>query len=776
MTKQPAQVEQIDREVQPWKLEGQRQWPQARQLRGATSLPAPPPDGGPAELDILKAWETLKKHWRLSAVFAASVIFAVTLVTVLTKPVYAPTARLEIDPPGAELFSMEGRNGGDSAPEYLETQARNLQSEELQIVVLRQLSLDQNPEFTRQGVASRALSAVLTGIEHVPTLLWGRKSTAPFNAPSASGAPRLTSAEATALGRMQGDLSVKRDTASRLVSVTFASHDPVLSATVTNQLVKSFIERNYQTRHDAIMQSTEWLSRQLDDIRTKMEESNRKLADFQRESGIADIDENRSTFTEQMTELSRQKTQAEGERIQIESYLRKVRSQDPATLPQVQSNPVVQTLTQRLGETRAELSQASAIYGPNHPNVRKLQNQAEELESQLRLQRAAILGQMETSFTAALAREHMIDGQMRGTARQLSQMSQYTALKKESQANAELYNALYARVKEAGITAASKSINVRIVDQARVLESPTRPKPLMNLSLGFLVAVVGGVFLAFAREALDNRVHSAADVRRYTGICTVSVVPVTLPAARPSVMSLLGEGDSARPLDGPQRFLVEQPASEQAEAIRSLQTTIRFSQPDHPPQVLLVASSVQGEGKSTVAVNLGIALAHQGKACIVDADLRRPTIGHAFGVTNPAGLGDYLSASASLEGILSAVPEVPGLTVLAAGGAVSDPGALLDSERMRSLLATLRAMFDFILVDSPPILPFADGRMLAPFVDGVIFVGRAGAVTRDAMTRSMEILQEVHSAPILDVVLNAANVKSQPYGYGYGYRYYSAKS
>jgi capsular exopolysaccharide synthesis family protein len=170
-----------------------------------------------------------------------------------------------------------------------------------------------------------------------------------------------------------------------------------------------------------------------------------------------------------------------------------------------------------------------------------------------------------------------------------------------------------------------------------------------------------------------------------------------------------------------------------------------------------------------------MALAQHGRTCILDCDLRRPVIAHAFGIHAATGLGDYLAETATLEAVLSTVPDVPGLTVMAAGAAVADPGRLLDSERMRSLLETLRKIYDYILMDSPPILPFADGRMLAPFVDGVIFVGRAGAVTREAMTRSMEILQEVHSAPILDVVLNAANVKSQPYGYAYGYRYYASK-
>jgi succinoglycan biosynthesis transport protein ExoP len=554
--------------------------------------------------------------------------------------------------------------------------------------------------------------------------------------------------------------------------VSFTSYDPVLSATITNTLVRSFIERTYQTRHTAIMESTDWLSRQLDDIRAKMEESNRFLADFQRSSGIIDVDQNRSTISEQMGELSRQKAQAQAERIQVDSYLRKARNGNIESLPQVQSSQVVQLLSQRLGESRAELAQTMAVYGKNHPNAKKLQNQVEELESQIKLQRNAIVGQMETSFAAAMAREQMIDGQMRGTSRELGQMARYTALKKEAQANSDLYNALYARVKEAGITAASKSINIRIVDQARVLDAPTSPRPLINLGIGLCVALIGGALLAFAREALDTKVCTLEDVRRSMGISTVSVLPMAGGNGRASVFASLSSAFTGIPkgwLEKPALFLLDQPASEQSEAFRGIHTSVMLSQPDHPPRVLLVVSSLPGEGKTTVAINLAIMLAQQGKTCILDADLRRPRIGELFHLASKAGLGDYLLDSASLDSILAPAPDLPTLSVIQAGRLVADPGKFITSESMRFLVQALRRLHDFVVIDSPPILPYADGRALAPLADGVIFVGRAGEVTREAMSRSMELLEQVHSAPILEVVLNGAATESPLYGYRYKY-------
>lgn len=693
------------------------------------------------------------------------------LVTVLMKPMYAPIARVEIDPPGDELFSMEDRGRADAGPDYLETQARNMQSDELLVSVMRQMQLDRIPEFTQKSFITQSIGVASTAIQKIPVWLWGEKR-GDVSGASNSGLLVLSPEEASTLRTMQKRLTVDRDTASRLVTISFASHDPALSAVVTNTIVRSFIDRSYQTRHDAIIRSTEWLERQLDDIREKMEASNRALAAFQGTSGIADVDQYRSTFTEQLAELSREKTQALSDRIQMQSFLSQVRNGNLEALPQVQSNQVVQLLTQRLVEVRAELSQTLAVYGKNHPNAKRLQNEAEELESQIRLQRKAILGEMETKYAAALSQENLINNQLRATTKEVSQMAEYTALKKEAQTNSDLYNALYSRVKEAGITAASKSINIRIVDQARVLDTPTRPQPLINLGLGFCVALIGGVFLALIRETLDHRIHTIQDVRRSIGISAVSTLPLAEGNGRSmlgSLASVLGAGHQGRILGVPTNFLLDEPGSEQSEAFRGIHTSVMLSQPGHPPRVLLVGSSVPGEGKTTVAINLAVALARQGRTCILDADLRRPNVARAFSVEAPNGLGDYLAHSVSLEAILTPAPQIEGLTIIAGGKAVKDRGKLMSVDDMQLLIHTLRERFDFVVIDSPPILPYSDARALAPFVDGVVFVGRAGVTTREAMARSMELLQQVHSAPILEVVLNGARSQERSYGYHYSY-------
>jgi capsular exopolysaccharide synthesis family protein len=673
----------------------------------------------------------------------------VSVVTLSLKQIYEPVARIEVDPPG-EQFSLEGGASGGDAAEYLETQAQNLKSDKVAIDVIHRLHLDQNLEMV--GSSKKAKDGD-------------------------SGAYQLSAGEYSALRSLRKNLTIKRDTASRLISVSFSSHDPRMAALVTNTVVSAFIDDTYQERHDAIMKSSEWLSRQLDDIRDRMVESSRVLAEFQKSIGVADVDANKSTFTEQMAELNRQLTQAQADRIQLEALLKSVQAGSPDVLPEIRNNPVVQQLSTKLAEQRAELSQARVIYGTNHPNVKKLQSQVDELQSQLEAQKTAVLGSIRTSYSAARARENLMDSQIKGASSQLSQMARYNDLKKEAQTNSELYNTLYAKVKEAGIAAASKSSNLRLVDEAHVLDAPTGPNRMLNILVGLLAALAGGVGLAFLREQFDTRIFTPEDIRGLVGTHNIAVMPLFMPSNVKQLQISAEQGgaaDSGKPPAG-LSFLLDRPHSPEAEALRSLYSSVMLSRTGTPPQVLLVVSSLPGEGKTTVAVNLAMAMAQHGTTCLVDADLRRGRAAASLGVRSRPGLTDVLNGTSPLERALAHIPGLPNLTVLPAHAGSANAGQLVCSDQMRSVLDELRKDFQFVVVDSAPILPFADCRALSNLTDGLIFVGRSGITTRELVQQSLELLEQVHSAPVLQFVVNAADMKSVQYRYyQYGYDYYES--
>ncbi len=703
----------------------------------------PPGRGAGAERgDFALFFEILRRQWRVVALCTFGIAAAALFATFLMKPIYEPVVRLDIDPPGYEQFSIEPQSFS-SDTEYLQTQVQNLQSDALAIEVIRKLHLATDSGNITPQTSQQA---------------------------STDEIARLTPGENAALRLFKSRLKVDHDPGSRVISVAVGARDPELAAEITNTLAHLYVERTKAARQEAITKSVEWLSGQLKDIRTQMDNSNRALADFQKENGVADVDQGKSTFGEMLADLNKQRTQTASDRIQLESLLNKVQDGNPDALPQVHDSALIQQLTEKLSEVLANLAQARAIYGPNHPNVKRLENQRNELQTELTQQKQGILEELKTAYSAARARERLMSHEVTDTTRQLSVVAQYNALKREAQANTDLYNALYSKVQEAAISSASKSTNIRIMDPARVLDRPTRPRRLLNLILGIGSGFVIGIMAAFFLEGMDRSVRTADDVRQFNEKLSVSIVPVIEGDEDHAIRNLLKPVNGNRILDSYQPLLLSRPQSAEAEAVRSLQTSLILSQLSRPPQVLLIASSLPAEGKTTVAVNLATALAQHSPTCIIDCDRRNSVLSAVFKRSTEPGLGEVLAGTLSAQkGVLET--HIPGLSVLASGHG-SDTGYDVGVRRsMREMLQALRQSFKFIILDSPPILPYADGRILSTLVDGVVFVGRSRVTTRDAMKRGLEILAQVHSAPILEVVLNAAESDTPDYHYyHYGYK------
>ncbi|PYY07069.1 MAG: hypothetical protein DMG69_21035 [Acidobacteria bacterium] len=689
----------------------------------------------------LQAVAIIRKHWRVSRAFAAVVLLTVITGTLLMKPVYEPTARLEIDPPGAEFFTTENTASDSGNQEYLDTEAKNLESDELALSVIKALHLDKKAGLPSQAAAQEDQTHI--------------------DGNTTSG---LTAEENAALRAFHKSFKVRRDSTSRIITVSFASHDPRLSATVVNTALQMFVDSTYQHRHDSIVKSSAWLGTQLEDIRKKLDESNRALAAFQQKTGITDIDESKSTFSERMAELSRQQSQAEADRVQLRAELSNVHGKHLDALTEVHTNPVIQDLEKKLAEAKAELKKTKVIYGESHPNVKKLRSEADELQAQLNDQRASILLMLKSNYNAAGSREQALNAEMKAARNKLNQMAQYSQLKKEVQTNAGLYNDLYKKVKESAIAAGAKLSDMQIVDHARVLDRPTRPNIPLDLALGLLTASAGGIMLAFVCEAFDRRLYTVQDVQKLVGSSAVSLVPALGAGVHGPERKFLGMLQSAKV---PDKFLQKRPRSPESEALRALHTAIMLSRREDDVQIVAIASSFAREGKTTVAVNLAIALAQYGPTCLIDADLRRPQVAKAFQVPREPGLGELLSNHVPLEEALHPVSDIENLKVLPAGAEVQDTAAAICSDRMRDVLRELRGHFHFVVMDCPPILPYADGRVLSTLADGIIFVCRSGVTTSEALLHSQDILKKLEAAPVLEVVLNGASLDAKGYNYAY---------
>src|SRR6266404_3135572 len=709
-------------------------------------LGAESPEG---ESDLLTVVRVFRRRWRTAVRFAAIVMVVTVLMTFLTTPLYAPDVRIEIGPPGSEAFSINHDDLAASDKDSVETHELNLLSEALAIATIRELHLDQKPEFS----AARHLSPL-------GWLKLRRRNETPSQNPDEL---RLTPQESRALEVFKQKLEVRRLGNSRIVGASFASHDPHLAAQVTNTLALNFVNQYYRSRHDAIMQSYQWIEHQLDDIRQKMELSNQALVSFQRSSGITDLDEQQNTFTQRVAELNRQLTQAEMDRVQYESFLSKVGIGEEDALPQVEDNQVILALKQKLAQAQADLSQGLAIYGPNHIKAKQLQNQANELNASLLSEKQKVVEALKTNALAAKSRQQMVGERLDAMRKDLNKLAASSVLKKEAATNSDVYNRLYTSVKEASIAAASKSSNIQIVSKARVLENPTSPNTLLNLAIGMFAAIFGGVVLAFVSEGLDRTIRTPEEVRRFTGQSPMSIVPL-LHSVEPKRFGL---SKPVRALPAPNRnlvFVLASPWSPQAEAVRSLKSSILLAKAKQSSLVILSVSSTAGEGKTMLSVNLASVLAQQGETCLLDPDLRRPQAASTSGLSMDSRLKDVLEPAVTLERALIKVPHVPGLSLLSPRASVDKVVEITNSPAMEVIIASLRQKFRFIVVDCPPIISYPEGRVLSRLADSVILVGRCGTTTREALTRSVEILADVR-APVLGVVLNGADLSAPEYSY-----------
>lgn len=546
---------------------------------------------------------------------------------------------------------------------------------------------------------------------------------------------------------------------SRVIEVRVKCAEPELASQVANRVVDRFVESNYAARYDAMLSASRWLDRQLNDIRKRAKGSQKTLLSYREKYGIVDVDDRQNTFSVREGELIHHHAQAQADRIHFEALLLGAQAFGASSLPQLREKSIVQELASKSAEVSVSLSQGLVSYGINHPEILKLKSQRVELNRLAEEEEGKILGQLVSSLRAAEVREKSLAEEVRREGSLLKRVSQYAILRREAQADEDLYNVLYARVREAGIAAGSKSSNIRVIERAIVPSKASWPNLLLMVPIGLVVACLGGVAAGVAREGMDDSVRSPEDVIIAGGGPRLVLLPETGRNGR-----RISDGASLRPqssacqrgMEDIERFMLEQPSSAAAESIRALMGLILLPKQRNKARVLLIASPYPGEGKTTVAYNLALGLAEKGPTCFVDADLRKPN------VDNVGGIFAHYRGAVTARDIETPSGDSPNLTYVGSGTGPENPVSVLISDKFQRFMSAIRSRYEFVVIDSPPLLPYADGRFLAAIADGVVLLSYAGVTGRRAMESAVEILTQF-SVPILGVVLNGVRVVDIPY-------------
>jgi len=714
--------------------------------------PAPsflPWDQAPREPHLLDYLMVLRKQQWLILFFFLTVVTIVTISTFRMQPVYEATARIEIDKENNNILPFQGTETYDlymDMQSYIETQSKILQSETLALQTIRSIGLAENREFG--GGKTSALPQSVANQKRPPSL-----------------------------GAFMGRITVRRVPDSRLLDVKFEANDPLLAARVVNAHIENFVEQNLRSRYEATTAASKFLASQLNELKIKVEKAEDARIAYERQNQIWTIDEKQNITTQKLSDINKELTSAQSDRVSKEAIYQLIRTGNVESVPAFRDNPLLGELLRKQAELRGLLAEALSQYGPNFPKVQRLQAQLKDTEDLIGREKINIVNRIEADYRAARQRELLLTQELDKQKAESNSMAerfvQYNILKREAEANKQLYEGLLQKLKEAGISAGLRSSNIRIVDPAMIPSAPSRPQKARNIVLAALVGLVGGVGLALLREYMDNTVKNPDDIEHLTRLPSLAVVPAFLSEnGRSRVPKLLKGFQPATPLEGRVELISHNlPQSQVSEAFRALRTSLLLSQADQPPQVILLTSALPREGKTTAAVNLAVTLAQLGdRTLLIDSDLRKPGIGRALSLGDGkyAGLSSYLAGVSSLDLITVPHPAITNLAAIPTGPVPPNPADLLSSRRLGEAIAQLRLQYKFIVIDSPPIMAATDAVILSVLADGVLLVVRSGETPKEAFTRARDLLNSV-KARLLGVVLNAVDSTSPEYYYSYRY-------
>jgi capsular exopolysaccharide synthesis family protein len=698
--------------------------------------------------------------YRRRYVAMTAFIVVVVLVTVYTftrTPVYQASVQIEIDYESPKVVPFQqvtdSQYGGYDSQEYYQTQYKLLQSRSLARRTLDSANLWKNPLLAGPAVSVGRGFPGLSAVE-------GSRAADPSPSPSSTPVPE-TPAETRVINALLDGVTVSPVRNSRLVDLKYSSTDPQLAALVANTMAKAYIEQSLEYKFLSSREASDWLGQQLTEQRKRVETTEQALQRYREQTDSVSLEDKQNITVQKLADLNAAVTKAKTERLQKEALYKQVKAieHDRAaldTFPAILSSPFIQQLKGQAADLQRQRASLSEKYGEKHPDMIRLQSQIAETDAKIQGEIAKVVQSIRTEYETAQAQENSLVGaleQQKAEAMALSRKGiDYGVLQRDANTNRQMFDALLQRSKETGVSAELKSTNIHIVDAATVPTSPISPRKLLNL----LMAVFGGgifaVGLAFFFEYLDNRVKSPEEIKRYLGLPFLGLVPVL--DGKDSAEDALLHSDVPAPF---------------AEAFRGIRTNVLFSSAEDGGRSVVVTSTGPGEGKTLVATNLAVALAQAGqRVLLMDADMRKPRVHEVFHEPQVPGLSNVLVGNAKASETVRPGP-VGNLWLLLAGVAPPNPAELLASHRFKDFLATLEEHFDWVIIDSPPVMAVTDASVIAHVAQGVIYVVRCEHTNKHTASTALEQLESA-KAKFLGGILNRVDVQRNSYYYSNYYR------
>jgi capsular exopolysaccharide synthesis family protein len=703
----------------------------------------------------------LKRKWIVIS-FALVVIVTVTIASFLQKPSYTAigTILIEKEPnilSFQEIYQIETFNS-----DYYQTQYKILESRTLAGNTIEQIKLYENEKFIGKPKKGRAFSD---------------KSSSAFREELID----------TFLDR----LSVKPIPQTRLVEVSFRDHEPKFAADILNAFLDAYIDMNIRKKYQATEQATEFLAKQIASVNAEIEEKEKKLQEYGAAKNIIALSDKETTILERLGGLNRALTGAQIDRVNKETNYNEIKNANPDYIPEALANPLIQRLREDYGRLNREYIKKSEIFKLDFPEMQRLKAELDTAKDLLNNETQNLIKGAYSDYQTALKKEKSFEEAFNRQKQEAFQLNNnailYNSSKVEIENKKSVLASLLKRQSETDVSARLKGLrtsNVSIIDRAAVPLYPSSPKKKLNIILAFLIGLFGGLGMAFLFEYLDSSVKNFRDVEKYTGLPTLGIIPAFTPNGyrkfqlkeereKTGMARVLGQAET-KPEEYPKIESIELitqllPKSKISENYRSIRTTLFLSSADSQLKSIAISSPFPQEGKTATISNLAVTFAQTDKkVLLIDSDLRKPMQHKIFKIKNLSGLTNFLSGNGETDNLVKKTL-IPNLYLINSGPVAPNPLELLGSEKMANLIDSLKQHFDYILFDTPPILPVSDAIVLGPKVDGVILVAWGGKTSGGALQQAKEKL-EIHKIKCIGVILN--NIRLEGHDYYYMRQYY----
>jgi polysaccharide biosynthesis transport protein len=683
-------------------------------------------------------WHVLKKRkWWFLGVLLGVVIISL-LVTFLMSPIYKVTTTLQIvqDNPsalmgGSNTDPLGALTGSSEMDRFYETQYKVLQSPAIAYALIDSLNLKEHPSYKDIADVNKDLSPEAIKQKYSQWLL--------------------------------DKLKVEPVKNSYLVDISFKSTDKNLAQQIPAAIQKEYLKLAMSTRQQSYDMLRDWLDKELSRLGRKLETSEQEFfAHGQKNDALSFEDPQVNVILQKYVQLGQLLTTAQSDKANKEAQYRQIKEKG-LDAPLITNHPLIQQLRQQLIGLEAQVTGDSKIFGNNYPDYKAQATKMKDLRQRLNQEIKRLEASVKADYEAASRTEKLlakdVELQKSNVVGLQNDLVQQHGLKRDLQTNQTLYEGLLARMKEASVASTMVASNVSVINPAELPYKPWLPKPLLFLALALVIGSMGGVATAFFVEYMDSSIKTTDELEKACLIPALGVVPLVTQ----KFTGLSNNGDSPKPL------VSLDPKSMLAEAIYHIRSALMLSVSEAPPQAIVVTSASPDEGKTTMALNLGFVMASaERKGLIIDCDLRKPGIHKSFDQALQPGLSNYLTGSATFEDIIRAT-KVPNLYFIPAGATPPNPNELLGSEAFKKLTDRLRMEFQYIIFDTPPLIGFADARLIASYADGVVFTVKHHSTSREAGRLATQMLFQ-NNCRILGGVLSMA--QKEHLGYGGYYSYY----